>query len=269
MDETTFVEKEPLILREYGRNVQKLVQYITTLKTIEERTQAAHTLINLMKQLNPSVKENNDNMQRVWDHLHHMANFQLDINSPYPMPSPEDIYQKPKALGYSTHTPKYRHYGRNIELLVEKATTIEDAELLLYTVKNIVQMMKSFYVAWNNDNIEESVLLTHIKHLSNGKINISPRELQEVDIKNNRKQYSQQRQGHNNQHRTPHNNRPNNGGGEKSGEIRMGNKKVVNNKPVNAENNRNPNNSINNNSNNNPDKRKPYHQNKDNKNFKK
>jgi hypothetical protein len=188
MNEETYIEKEPLILREYGRNVQKLVQYITTLPTIEERTQAAHTLINLMKQLNPSVREHNDNMQRIWDHLHHMANFQLEINSPYPVPTPENIFQKPQALSYTNHSPKYKHYGKNIELLVAKACTIEDEESLLQTVKYIVQLMKSFYAAWNNDNIEEEVLLSHIRNLSNGQINLSAADLQDVDIKGQRRQ---------------------------------------------------------------------------------
>ncbi len=179
MNKETFIEKEPLILREYGRNVQKLIQYITTLTTIEERTQAAHTLISLMKQLNPSVREHNDNMQRIWDHLHHMANFNLDIVSPFPVPTPENIFQKPQALPYTNHTPKYKHYGKNIELLVEKACLIEDEETLIQTVKYIIQLMKSFYAAWNNDNIEDEVLLAHIRNLSNGKITLKADSLQD------------------------------------------------------------------------------------------
>jgi hypothetical protein len=253
MDETTFVEKEPLILREYGRNVQKLVQYITTLKTVEERTQASHALINLMKQLNPSVRENNDNMQRVWDHLHHMANFELDINSPYPVPTPENIYQKPQALAYTTGSPKYRHYGRNIELLVEKAAAIEDQELLLHTVKHILQMMKSFYVAWNNDNIEDEVLLSHIRTLSAGKINISASDLQDGDAKNYRKPYHKHQ---NSTNRNPNNNRPHSHSNP--------NKTVVENKGVenrvsgNRKPNNRPQNTENTNRANNGEKRNPY-----------
>jgi len=195
MNEETYVEKEPLILREYGRNVQKLVQYITTLPTIEERTQAAHTLISLMKQLNPSVREHNDNMQRIWDHLHHMANFKLDINSPFPVPTPENIFQKPQALPYSNHIPKYKHYGRNIELLVEKACLLENDEALIPAVKYIVQLMKSFYAAWNNDNIEDGVLLSHIKNLSGGKIKLVAEDLQDGDYKGQRKHPVAKQQG--------------------------------------------------------------------------
>ena len=261
MTEDTFVEKEPLILREYGRNVQKLVQYITTLPTIEERTQASHTLINLMKQLNPSVREHNDNMQRIWDHLHHMANFELEINSPFPVPTPENIFQKPQALPYTNHTPKYKHYGKNIELLVEKACMIEDQETLVQTVKFIVQLMKSFYAAWNNDNIEDGVLLSHIRNLSGGKININPQDLQDGDAnRGQRRQPTAKTQGNgynSRNNRTPETNN------------RTRNTEVRNNMDTNrSHTNRNP---QNNDSNPNTEKRtNNYRDNKnDNKNIKK
>jgi hypothetical protein len=240
MTDETFVEKEPLILREYGRNVQKLVQYITTLPTIEERTQASHTLINLMKQLNPSVREHNDNMQRIWDHLHHMANFELDINSPFPVPTPENIFQKPQALPYTNHTPKYKHYGKNIELLVEKACTIEDQESLLQTVKFIVQLMKSFYAAWNNDNIEDEVLLSHIRNLSGGKIKISAHELQDVDSKGQRRQPAAKTQG--NGYNSRNNRTPETNNRTRNTEVRNNmdnNRNHTNRNPQNNDNNPN------------------------------
>jgi hypothetical protein len=120
-----------------------------------------------------------------------MANFNLDIISPFPVPTPENIFQKPQALPYTNHTPKYKHYGKNIELLVEKACLIEDEETLLQTVRYIVQLMKSFYAAWNNDNIEDEVLLAHIRSLSNGKINIKAQDLQDSEQgKMQRRQHS-------------------------------------------------------------------------------
>jgi hypothetical protein len=207
----TFVEKEPLILREYGRNVQKLVQYITTLPSVEERTQAAHTLINLMKQLNPSVREHNDNMQRIWDHLHHMANFNLDINSPYPKPTAETIFPKPKRLEYNTTHPRFRHYGKNVELLVEKALLLEDAEEKLSAVQQIMRLMKSFYSAANNDNIEDEVLLEHIRILSKGKLHIAPTSLGEGGNQNRNQHKQHQHRQQNNPNRQQGSSQTNNG----------------------------------------------------------
>lgn len=213
----TFVEKEPLILREYGRNVQKLVQYITTLPSVEERTQAAHTLINLMKQLNPSVREHNDNMQRIWDHLHHMANFNLDINSPYPKPTAETIFPKPKRLEYNTTHPRFRHYGKNVELLVEKALLLEDAEEKLSAVQQIMRLMKSFYSAANNDNIEDEVLLEHIRILSKGKLHIAPAALGEGGNQNRHQHKQHQHRQQNNTNRQQVSNQPTNNNNKRYG----------------------------------------------------
>jgi hypothetical protein len=194
----TFIEKEPLILREYGRNVQKLVQYITTLPTIEERTQASHILIHLMKQLNPSVREYNDNMQRIWDHLHHMANFNLDIDAPYPKPTPETLFAKPQKLAYATSQPKFRHYGKNIELLIGRALLLQEAEEKLYAVQQIMRLMRGFYAAANNDNVEDEILLDHIRILSNGKLHIGIADLADEPPHNRNLNRNQQRQQSNN-----------------------------------------------------------------------
>lgn len=194
-------QQEKLILKEYGRNVQKLVRYISTLETQEERTEAAHALIALMRQLNPSVREHNDNIQRIWDHLYVMADFELDIDSPYPVPEPETLQQKPQSLGYKTTEPVFKHYGRNLELLVQKAIEIEDTEEQKMAVIHIVKLMKSFYGSWTKDNIEDSVIVGQLKRLSKGEIQLTA---EEIRAELNRQK---SRGGHHNQHR---NNRRNN-----------------------------------------------------------
>lgn len=172
-------QQEKLILKEYGRNVQKLVRYISTLETLEERTEAAHALISLMRQLNPSVRENNDNIQRIWDHLYVMADFELDIDSPYPVPAPETLTQKPQSLGYKKDEPVFKHYGRNLQLLVGKAIEIEDAEEQKAAIIQIVKLMKSFYGSWTKDNIEDSVIVTQLQRLSKGAIQLTAKEIRE------------------------------------------------------------------------------------------
>ncbi len=253
----TYTEKEPLILREYGRNVQKLVQYITTLPTVEERTQASHTLINLMKQLNPSVREHNDNMQRIWDHLHHMANFDLDINSPFPKPTPETIFAKPQKLGYTLSQPKFRHYGRNIELLIAKAIPVEDAEERLNAIQQIMRLMRGFYAAANNDTVEDELLLEHINILSNGKLRVNPDEVLDSTIAQPNKMNNQRQQ----------NNRTQGQGGNNNNSRSQGN--GMNNRNRNQTQVQNNEQRRNNNSNreNTGEKRNTYS--KDNKNFKK
>lgn len=172
-------QQEKLILKEYGRNVQKLVRYISALETQEERTEAAHTLIALMRQLNPSVREHNDNIQRIWDHLYVMAGFELDIDSPYPVPSPETLQQKPQPLGYKRDEPIFKHYGRNLQLLVERVINIEDPEEQKAATIQIVKLMKSFYGSWTKDNIEDSVIVTQLNKLSNSQINLTAEEIRD------------------------------------------------------------------------------------------
>ncbi len=172
-------QQEKLILKEYGRNVQKLVRYISTLETLEERTEAAHALISLMRQLNPSVREHNDNIQRIWDHLYVMADFELDIESPYPVPSPETLLEKPQSLHYRTDEPIFKHYGRNLQLLIGKAIELEDAEEQKAAIIQIVKLMKSFYGSWTKDNIEDSVIVTQLHKLSNGQIQLTADEIRE------------------------------------------------------------------------------------------
>ncbi len=177
MDTIYNTEQEKLILKEYGRNVQKLVRYISTLETRKERTEAAHALIALMRQLNPSVREHNDNIQRIWDHLYVMADFELDIDSPYPVPSPETLHQKPQSLGYRKTEPIFKHYGRNLELLIEKAIQLENPEEQKMAIIHIVKLMKSFYGSWTKDNIEDSVIVTQLDRLSKGRIKLSAEEI--------------------------------------------------------------------------------------------
>ena len=166
-------QKEHLILKEYGRNVQKLVAYISTLENKEERTAYAHALISLMKALNPSVKENSENPQRIWDHLFVMSNFDLDIDGPFPMPTPEILNKRPEALTYRTDEVKFRHYGRNVELLVKAAIAIEDPDEQYQACIKIGKLMKSFYASWNKEIIEDLTIVAHLKLLSQGQLDLT------------------------------------------------------------------------------------------------
>jgi hypothetical protein len=165
-------QRDALVLKEYGRNMQNMVRHLKTIQDVEERTRAAETLISLMKQLNPSVRENSDNVHRIWDHLYIMADGEIEFNNEFLPQTEEERTKKPDHIGYITEPVKYRHYGRNVELVIAKAAEIEDEQELIDAVADIGKLMKSFYLTWNRDSVEDEVILKDIKRLSGGKINI-------------------------------------------------------------------------------------------------
>ena len=114
-------KREPIILKEYGRNVQKLVDYIRSIPDKDKRTEMAYTLLELIKQLAPVAKEAFENPQRMWDDLYIIADFNLDVNSPFPVPEREILFKKPVRMTYPQSDVRFKHYGKNIEKLIKEA----------------------------------------------------------------------------------------------------------------------------------------------------
>lgn len=161
-----------IILKEYGRNINKLVQYVTNMEDKEKRTQYAYAVIELMKQINPGQKDSPEYAQRLWDDLFIMSGWQLDVNSPFPMPPTDILGKKPKPIGYTHNRIKYKHYGRNVELMIEKAIEIQDPEEQHAAIIFLGKMMKNFYSTWNKENIDDAVIVENISELSKGKLKI-------------------------------------------------------------------------------------------------
>jgi hypothetical protein len=162
-----------LILKEYGRNVQKLIEFLNTIEDKTKRTEYASTLVELMKQVTPSHKDNqSDNAQKLWDDLYIMSDYTASLESPFPMPEREVQEKKPERVGYQNNRIRYKHYGRNIELLVEKAIAKEDEKEREEAIIYIGRLMKSFHSAWNKDFIEDKLLIKQIDQLSDGKLTI-------------------------------------------------------------------------------------------------
>lgn len=170
-------DKSHLILKEYGRNVQKLVEYIASLTDKEERTRYSHILISLMKQLNPSVREHNDNAQRIWDHLYLMSGFKLDISGPYPVPETSIFDKKPKRMKYNVGEITYKHYGRNVEILIRRAVQLVDKDEKQQAIIFIFKLMKTFYTTWNKETVDDEIIAKHLNELSKGELTIDPRSL--------------------------------------------------------------------------------------------
>lgn len=175
-------QREQIKIKEYGRNVQKLVNYIRTIPDKDKRTEMATTLIELIKQLAPSVKEAFENPQRIWDDLYIIADFNFDINSPYPIPDPETVFKKPERMGYPQSRVRYRHYGKNIEKLIKEALLKEDPKEQEDAVIYLGKLMKTFHGNWNKETIDDSVIIKDIEKMSEGKLTLSLDKVREENL---------------------------------------------------------------------------------------
>ncbi|MGF1636341.1 MAG: DUF4290 domain-containing protein [Cyclobacteriaceae bacterium] len=171
-----------LILKEYGRNIQKLVAYLKTIEEKEKRTMAAHTLIELMKQINPAIRETQETNQKLWDDLFIMADFDIDIDSPYPVPEPEILTRKPKRMPYSMGRVRFKHYGKNMQLLVQTAAAIENEDERQEALIYIGRLMRSFHAIWNKENVEEFAIVENIKTMAGQDLGMNLQRIKEEGL---------------------------------------------------------------------------------------
>jgi hypothetical protein len=157
-------------LKEYGSNVQKLADQITSMEDRGKRTLYAHILVELMRQIHPNMKDNQDYYNKLWDDLYIMSGFELDVDSPYPPPPKDVLGRKPLKVDYTQKHLPFKHYGKNVELLIEKAIQTEDKDDRLAFVSYLFRLMRSFYNSWNKDNPEDTVLLANLEDLSKGRL---------------------------------------------------------------------------------------------------
>ena len=163
-----------MIIPEYGRHIQKMVDYAAGLKDKEERNKCAKSIIDVMGQLNPHLRDVADFKHKLWDHLFIMSNFNLDVDSPYDIPSPEILNEKPEILAYPKGRIKYKHYGKIVSELIEKANAYDEGEEKQSLVDSIANLMKRQYLTWNNKSISDEVIVNDLKTISGDKLNESP-----------------------------------------------------------------------------------------------
>ncbi|OHX65300.1 DUF4290 domain-containing protein [Flammeovirga pacifica] len=166
--------RSDIVLKEYGRNIEKLVKYISSLDDKALRTQYSYTLIALMKQLHPIQKQLSDSQQRIWDHLQVMSEFNLDIDAPYPLPTENQMRKKPRTVPYTQKRIRFKHFGKNLESMVESALLQEGEENLEDAFVKIIKLMKSFYSMQVNDNIEDEVVINTLNTLCKGRYDVRP-----------------------------------------------------------------------------------------------
>ena len=165
-------QRTSLIIPEYGRHLQKLIDQIITIEDREKRNKAAKYAISVMGSLNPHLRDVPDFQHKLWDQLFIMSNFQLDVDSPYPIPSKEVLSLKPERLAYPQNFPKYRFYGNNIKYMIDVAIKWENGDMKDALILVIANHMKKSYLSWNKETVEDDVIFEHLLELSNGKINL-------------------------------------------------------------------------------------------------
>lgn len=161
-----------MLIPEYGRNVQRMIQYCCSIEDREKRTKTANFIINVMGLLNPTVKDSVDYKHKLWDHLYIISDFSLDVDAPYPPPPPLSLSTKPEHLSYHDKEIEYRHYGKNIALMIEKTADYPDGPEKEALITSIANQMKKSYLNWNRDSVTDEVIEKHLDLLSKGKLKL-------------------------------------------------------------------------------------------------
>ncbi len=164
--------REDLIIPEYGRHIQKMIHHASSQKSKEERNRIAKSVISVMGNLQPHLRDVSDFQHKLWDQLFIMSDFKLDVDSPFEKPKKEELLAKPDPLSYPQNFPKYRFYGNNIKIMIDEAVKWDSGdkkEALVYIIAN---HMKKCFLNWNKDSVEDQVIFDHLHELSNSKIDL-------------------------------------------------------------------------------------------------
>ena len=165
-------ERVKLYIPEYGRNVQKMVDYIKTIEDREKRNEQAKAVIKVMEILNPAVHLLEDFEHKLWDHLFIISGFDLDVDAPYPMPAPESLNEVPRPVPIQKKPIKASHYGRNIENMLDLIAAHEEGEAKVAMIRTLAGYMKQQYLIWNKDTVSDATIYQDMESLSGGRIQV-------------------------------------------------------------------------------------------------
>ena len=169
-------ERKIMAIPEYGRHIHKLVDFCKSISDREERNRVALGIIDVMGNMEPHLRDVADFKHKLWDQLFIMADFDLDVDSPYPKPTEESVKGKHKRLEYPKHASKYRYYGNNIEAMIETAISWEDGEMKDMLTYALANHMKKCYLLWNKDTVNDDIIKNHLEELSDNKLTFDPEE---------------------------------------------------------------------------------------------
>jgi hypothetical protein len=202
-----------LIIREYGRHIQKMVEYLLSIEDKEERQRNAYAVIELMGFLNPHLKNVEDFRHKLWDHLFLISDFALDVESPYPIPTRETLKAKPERLRYPKKYPRYNHLGKNIEVVIDKALKEENPEKKQGFANAVAYYMKLTYSNWHKELVHDDNIQTELSSMTNGELEFNNRPFvkHRVDTRDDRDDYGKRSGGSN--YRKNYGTRSNSGSG--------------------------------------------------------
>ena len=162
-----------LIMSEYGRNVQQMIEHALTIEDREERTRCVNTIINVMGSLFPYLRDVNDFKHKLWDHVAIMSDFKLDIDYPYEIVKQEDMYERPDTIPYKNSRITYMHYGRNLEEMIDRVSEYPAGDTKNELIRLIANQMKKCFLTWNKEVVDDKKIFDDLRQLSKGKLDVS------------------------------------------------------------------------------------------------
>ena len=163
-------ERGQIIISEYGRNMQEMIRHLMEIEDRQKRTEAANFIISIMAQMNPQVKQSDDYLHKLWDHLYIISDYQLDVDSPYPAPEPMAEASKPRHVGYQNNQIEYGHYGHYMAKMIEMASQVEDEETRQVLSLSIANQMKRNYTEWGGNVVSDQQIIADLKAISKGRL---------------------------------------------------------------------------------------------------
>lgn len=159
-----------LIISEYGRHVQDMALHLLTIKDRKERNKASESVIQTMTQVHPYSKDSEELRRKLWDHLHLITGFKLEVDGPYPKPSPETFEIKPERLHYPNTNIRHKHYGKIVDEMIKKAAVMQDNEERDALIGSIAALMKKAFMTWNKCTVDDNTIIKDLKEISKGKL---------------------------------------------------------------------------------------------------
>jgi len=170
-----------LKMPEYGRNIQQMVEHALAIEDREERTRCVKTIINIMGNMFPYLRDVNDFKHKLWDHVAIMSDFKLDIDFPYEILLEENLYTRPDTIAYKKSRIKYMHYGRTLEEMIEKVGEYPEGDERNELIRLIANQMKKCFLTWNKELVDDKKIFDDLRELSHGKIDVTPEFLKLVE----------------------------------------------------------------------------------------
>ncbi len=165
-------QREKLQMPEYGRHIQKMIEYVCNIEDKEKRNEQIKEVVKVMGILNPQLRDINDFRHKLWDHVQIISDFKIDIDSPYPMPTRETLHTKPAPIPLQTEPIKAACYGRNIQNMIKSIVEQEDPQIRAFMIKTIAEYMKQQYLIWNKDSVSDETIFKDMVMLSDNRIEI-------------------------------------------------------------------------------------------------